>query len=165
MAMSLLTLYSVIGRYLSGNSAVALIAWWKPVRGDFELVELGTAVAILSFFPYTQMVRGNVLVDFFTANAPPHFKAATSLFSNLLFAILAVTFTWRMALGTFELLTARFQQTSMLLRLPLWWGFLAATLFFGLLSLVCVYTALRSLAEMLGSGELDHNPAEGDAPV
>ena len=166
LIMTLLTLYSVIGRYLSGNlPEFALWSWWRPIRGDFELVEFGTAVAILSFFPYTQMVRGNVLVDFFTANANPRFKAAMSVFSNALYTVLAGLFTWRMALGTHDLLTASFQQTTMLLRLPLWWGFMLATILFGLLTLTCLFTALRSVLEMLGEGEPEHTAAEGDAPV
>lgn len=166
LAMTLLTLYSVVGRYLSGElPEVALWSWWEPVRGDFELVELGTALAILSFFPYTQMVRGNVLVDFFTAETDPRFKAAMSVFSNALYTALAFLFTWRMALGTYELMTARFQQTSMLLKLPLWWGYLAATALFALLTLVCCYTVFRSLSEALGAGEPGHAPAEGDAPL
>jgi len=154
VGMAFVTVYSVIGRALERNLPdLALLAWWSPIRGDFELIELGTAVAITAFLPYTQMVRGNVLVDFFTAKAGPRAKAALATFANLVYAAVALLFTWRMAVGTHELYTATYTQTSMLLRVPLWWGHLVTTLFFALLSVVCLFTVLRSAAEAAGEGE------------
>ena len=40
----------------------------KPLTGDFELVEIGCAVAMFSFLPLCQFKNGNVIVDFFTIN-------------------------------------------------------------------------------------------------
>jgi TRAP-type C4-dicarboxylate transport system permease small subunit len=68
-------------------------------------------------------------------------------------------FTWRMAINTYHLYTATFPQTTMILRIPLWWGYAAATLFMALLAIVCLFTVWRSLAEALGKGEPAYEPS------
>lgn len=154
IGLTLVTVYSIIGRAISRNlREVSLLAWWGPVRGDFELIEMGTAIAIFAFLPYTQMVRGNVLVDFFTSGAHPRLKATMAVLANLLFSLLAILFTWRMMIGTYQLYSATFVQTSMILRIPTWWGYVPATLFMVFLSIVCVYTVWRSAREAFGEGE------------
>lgn len=155
--LSLVTVYSVIGRAIGRYLAeVSVVSFWRPIRGDFELIEMGTALAIFAFLPYTQMVRGNVLVDFFTSAASPRVKAALAVPANLLFSALAVLLAWRMIVGTYELYSSTFTQTTMLLRVPLWWGYLPATLFACLLALVCLFTVWRSFTEAAESGEPAH---------
>jgi hypothetical protein len=51
--LTLVTVASVLGRALFDT----------PVPGDFELVELGAAVAVSFFLPYCQIHEGNVIVD------------------------------------------------------------------------------------------------------
>ncbi|MEX2535169.1 MAG: TRAP transporter small permease subunit [Trueperaceae bacterium] len=154
ITLTLITVYSVVGRAVSRNFGDwPLLSWWGPLRGDFELIEMGTAIAIFAFLPYTQMVRGNVLVDFFTARASPRAKAGLAIPANLLFSALAILISWRMIIGTFEQLTSSFNQTTMLLRLPLWWGYMPATFFICLLALVCFFTVWRSSREAFGDGE------------
>ena len=65
-AMALLTTVSIAGR----------AAFSAPVRGDFELVAIGTGIAVFAFLPWCQLTRGNVLVDFFMDRAPVRAKAA-----------------------------------------------------------------------------------------
>ena len=149
--MALVTVYSIIGRALPPG--LPLLGWWESVRGNFELVELGTAIALFAFLPYTHLKRGNVLVDFFTMRASPRVKAAFAVLANLLFSAIAVLITWRMIVGTEEILTASYTQTTMLLRIPIWYGYLPSTVFMVLLSLVALYSVWRSAEEALGGGE------------
>ncbi|HZJ09687.1 MAG TPA: TRAP transporter small permease [Trueperaceae bacterium] len=151
MMVGILTVYSIIGRALPDG--IPLLGWWEPVRGNFELVELGTAIGIFSFLPYTHLKRGNVLVDFFTLKASPRAKAALAVFANLLYSGIVLLFTWRMAVGTGEIMTASYTQTTMLLRIPIWYGYLPTTLFMVFLSVVALYSVWRSLEEALGPGE------------
>ena len=155
MLLALITVYSIVGRSLIRTELGSsfLLSWWRPVRGDFELIELGTAVAIASFFPYCQMVRGNVVVDFFTYRAHPRAKAVMAVFANLLFAALSLLITWRMTVGSEEFFSAPFKQSSMILKIPLWQGMMVVTAFMAFLSAVCVFTLYRSAREALGSGE------------
>ncbi|MCR9086277.1 MAG: TRAP transporter small permease [Rhodobacteraceae bacterium] len=56
LGMACITVVSVTGRALSGVG-------FSPVPGDFELVELGCAVAVFCFLPWCQVTRAHVRVD------------------------------------------------------------------------------------------------------
>lgn len=136
VALIVMTSISVAGRALLG----------APIPGDFELVEIGCAVAVFAFLPYCQITRGNVVVDFFTAGAIPRHRAALELAGNIAFTAIAGLLTWRAALGAGEML--RYGETTMVLAVPIWWGFVPAVVCLGVLTLVCGYTAGRSLHEL-----------------
>lgn len=146
VALALTTVYSIVGRALPSLPG---LAWWRPVRGDFELVEMGTAVALFAFLPYAQITRANVLVDMLTARLPARAQAVLAVPAHLLLFGLASLVAWRMAIGTIALLSVPFPQTTMLLGLPLWWGYLPSTLCMGFLALVAAFTAWRSVEEAL----------------
>lgn len=153
-AIALTTTYSILGRAISRNLPdFVLLEWWRPIRGDFELVEMGTAIAIFSCLPYTQMMRGHVLVGFLTSSLGAHGKAALAVPANLLLSVIVVLITWRMTVATREFMTADFTQTTMLLGIPIWWGYVPATLCMVLFSVVSLFTVWRSLDEALGEGE------------
>ena len=58
-ALTLLSLYSIVMRNLAGS----------PIMGDWELVQMGCAVAIAACFPMCQMRGAHIIVDFFTQRA------------------------------------------------------------------------------------------------
>ena len=129
VALILVTIASILGR--------ALFA--LPVPGDYELVELGVATAVFAFLPYCQMQRGHVVVDLFTMRAPPALRAALDRLGGLIFAGIAALLCWRLWLGGLDY--RLYQETSMILGLPVWWGFVPATFFCALLALTALYTA------------------------
>src|SRR5918996_4410891 len=137
-ALTLLTVISVAGR--------ALLS--APIPGDFELIEIGMAVAIFSFLPYCQIVRGNVIVDLFTSKATPRTKALLDGVGNLLFTAIAALLTWRVALGGLEIRS--YGETTMVLQVPVWWGYVPAVAFLAFLTIVCAYTVWRSVLEYRG---------------
>ena len=57
--IAMTTVVSVLGRKFFGGA----------IAGDFEIVEIGCAVAVSLFLPYCQLNKGNVIVDFFTLKA------------------------------------------------------------------------------------------------
>lgn len=130
------TTLSVAGRALLG----------APIPGDFELVEIGCAVAVFAFLPYCQITRGNVAVDFFTARLALARRALLDLAGNLIFTAIAGLLTWRAFVGAGEM--RQYGETTMVLAVPLWWGFVAAVLCLAVLTLVSAYTAWRSLREV-----------------
>lgn len=134
-AMALLTAVSVTGR-----SFINL-----PVTGDFELIAIGTGVAVFAFLPYCQLMRENVIVDFFLSAAPFRVKASFDTVGNLLYAAIITLMTWRTGLGGIDLY--RDDQMTMILEIPRWWTFPAAMLCLVLLLAVCVYTVVRSINE------------------
>jgi TRAP-type C4-dicarboxylate transport system permease small subunit len=137
-ALTLLTVISVVGR----------AAFSAPIPGDFELVELGMAVAIFSFLPYCQIVRGNVIVDLFTAKASRRTRALLDVIGNLLFTAIAALLTWRVAIGGLEIRS--YNETTMVLQVPVWWGYVPAVAFLAFLTVVCAYTVWRSALEYRG---------------
>jgi TRAP-type C4-dicarboxylate transport system permease small subunit len=137
-ALTLLTVISVVGRAVFS----------APIPGDFELVELGMAVAIFAFLPYCQIVRGNVIVDLFTTKASARTKALLDGVGNLLFTAIAALLTWRVALGALEIRS--YHETTMVLQVPVWWGYVPAVAFLAFLTIVCAYTVWRSALEYRG---------------
>lgn len=131
-----LTVASILGRTLFN----------APVPGDFELVEIGCAVAVFAFLPYCQYTSGNVVVDFFTARAAPRTRALLELLGNLAYTGIAALLTWRLALGGLEL--QGYRETTMVLQVPVWWGFVPVVACSALLTVVCLYTAARSFGQL-----------------
>lgn len=136
IALVLIVVVSIVGRTLFA----------APVPGDFELVELGCAVAVFAFLPYCQYRNGNVVVDFFTANARPRVRATLELVGDLLYALIAALLTWRLALGGLDL--HRYRESTMVLQVPVWWGFVPAVACAALLTLVCLYTGWCSFRRL-----------------
>lgn len=144
IVLAAVTVYSIVGRTLPDLPG---LAWWRPLRGDFELVELGTALAIFAFLPYAHLTRANVVVDLLTARASARTKALLAVPANLLLTVLSGLLTWKMTEATLGLLTASYRQTTMLLRVPLGWAYLPATVCMAFLTVVAAFTAWRSIRE------------------
>jgi TRAP-type C4-dicarboxylate transport system permease small subunit len=113
-ALGIMSAISIIGR-----SAIS-----RPVTGDFELVEIGIAVAGSLFLPYCQLTSGHIVVDFFTQRASPRTIRILDQFGALLMAIMLLVVGWRTAVAAIDI--ARSGETSMLLGFPTWIGYAAA---------------------------------------
>ena len=127
VAMAAMTVTSVVGR--------AFFA--KPILGDVELVQLGTAVCVALFLPYTQFRGGNIIVDFFTQHARARSKAWLDGFGALLYTLVMALVCWRLAAGG---LSARdSQETSVLMGIPLWIAYALMVPGFALSALIGTY--------------------------
>jgi len=129
VAMTLMSLVSIVGRAVLN----------KPLPGDYELVQLGCAVAVAAFLPFCQMRGGHVLVDFFTANARPAVRATLDTLGALLLAVAAAVLAWRLTAGALSLAAANDQTT--ILELPTWWAVALMVPSFALLSAAGFHTA------------------------
>jgi TRAP-type C4-dicarboxylate transport system permease small subunit len=135
LAITLLTVASVVLREVTG----------RPIPGDFELVEIGCAVAVFAFLPYCQMIGGNVLVEFVTARAPVRVQAALDALAQLAYTLIAALLAWRLALGGADL--KAYGETTMVLGVPVWWAFVPIVPTTVLLALACAHTAWKSLGK------------------
>jgi TRAP-type C4-dicarboxylate transport system permease small subunit len=111
VAMAGMTVVSVIGRAFFAH----------PILGDVELVQLGSAVVVASFLPYTQQRRANIIVDFFTARARARTQRWMDALGTLLYTLVLALVLWRVAAGGVAMHESR--ETSMLMGLPLWWPY------------------------------------------
>jgi TRAP-type C4-dicarboxylate transport system permease small subunit len=115
----------------------------QPIPGDFELVEMGSAIAIFCFLPWCQVSGGNVLVDFFTSRARASTNHLLEALGDLVYLLIAGLICWRLVLGGMDL--RLYGEQSMVLRLPIWWGFVVIVPAAALLVLTCLTTMIGHL--------------------
>ena len=122
----LITLVSVIGRYGFG----------RPVPGDYELIEIICAVGVFLFFPYTQAISGNITAEFFTAGLSARWQRVLDTGNDVIFMLVAMLLTWRLAHGLLDKFATG--ETTILIRISLWWAYSVAVLSMFLLTIVCL---------------------------
>lgn len=133
VAITLMSVASIASRFLTA----------KGLLGDFELVQLGCAVAVASFLPWGQMRGSHVMVDFFTEGINPRAKNWLDALGALLLALCAAAVAWRMVIGTLDLRAS--QESSMLLGVPTWYAYALMTPSFAVLAATALYSAWRRL--------------------
>lgn len=131
LCVALLVVASVLGRWL----------FRSPIDGDFELVQMATAIAVFSFLPYCQARRGNIVVDTFTSWLPARTNAAIDAFWDVVYAGTAVLLAVCLATGAIE--HYRSGQTTMLLQLIYWPAIALCAALALLLTMVALTTAAR----------------------
>lgn len=129
-ALIIMTVLSVLGRWLFSS----------PIYGDFEMVEMGTAISVMLFLPYCHMNRGNVIVDLFLSWAPKRVQMVFDVLGSVALSVIAALLAWRMVYGGLEMV--KYSETTYILALPLWWAFPFAVFSFALLALCTAYTAV-----------------------
>lgn len=127
--MALLSLASIAGRFFLG----------RPIVGDYELVQAMSAIAIASMLPFCQMVRGHVIVDFFTSGCPKRLNRVLDVAASLLLAAISWLVGWRVAIGMLELRANG--DASMLLGVPTWIAYAPMVPSFLLLGCAAIHTA------------------------
>ena len=133
VAVALMSVASIVSRALIGTALL----------GDFELVQIGGAVAVSSFLPWGQMRGSHVRVDCFTTTLSRGRRAVLDGLGAGLLGVCAALIAWRMLVGAFELHASR--ETSMLLGVPIWSAYALMIPSFVLLALTAFYTSWRSL--------------------
>jgi len=137
IAIAGITVVSVVGR--------AFFA--QPILGDVELVQLGCAVVVASFLPYTQFRQANIIVDFFTAKASAATQRWLDALGTALYSIVLTLVCWRVLVGGIDIRAT--QETSMLMGLPLWIPYLLMVPGLAL----CVVIGVVQTVERLVPGE------------
>lgn len=114
-----------------------------PVNGDFEMVQMATAVSIFSFLPYCQARRGNIVVDTFLNWLPGRAINIIDAVWDVVYAGMMGLIGYCMMAGVLE--HYRSGQTTMLLQIIVWPALaLCATL---ALFLACV--SLATAADLI----------------
>ena len=134
--MALMSLWSIIGRTFFEAALV----------GDFEIVQSLCALAVCLGLPYAQWVNGNVIVDFFTANASPKLNALLDAIARLIMAFFAALIAWRLYVSLVELKANG--DSSMLLEIQTWWVYWPMVLSLALLAGATLYGILENLGKL-----------------
>jgi len=131
---ALLTLMSAV--------SIAGRAVGRPIQGDFELMQLGCAVAIACCLPYCQWRRGHIIVDFFTTRVSDRTRGALDAVGALLLALVMALVTWRTGVGALAMKAS--SESSMIMGVPVWYAYALMMPGFALTALAGLDTAWRA---------------------
>lgn len=152
-ARSLIEIWALFGGVvLLGVVAVnawSILAGWlmnRPFPGDFELTEMGTAIAVFAFLPYCQLTGANVSADIFTMRAKPWQIALMSLITALVACAFAALLIWRMWLGLVDYRT--YTEFTGILEIPIWWAFVPVLISLLLLLVAAAITLIEVVANI-----------------
>ncbi len=121
---------------------------WVPFPGDFELTEMGVAVAAFAFLPWCQLTDANVTADIFTARAGPRAVALLRFLAAIVAFVFAVLMLWRMWAGMWD--QKEYGYTTAILQAPIWWAFAPIVVSLGLLIVAAFITLVESGREAAG---------------
>ncbi|MCP1170398.1 TRAP transporter small permease [Limimaricola litoreus] len=120
----------------------------RSFPGDFELTEMGVAVAVFAFLPYCQIRDANVTADIFTAGAGPRLLAALRALAALVAAGFAAILLWRMSAGMTD--QRDYGYATTILQLPIWYAFVPVLVSLALLAAAALVTLTNALRVMRG---------------
>ena len=142
LAIVALTCVSIAGRAL-----VPLDIGMGPIRGIYDITEIGMAAAIFAFLPWAQLSEAHARVDLFESTFPDRLNKALDLVFNIAMFFVALVGTYRLYLGMLDKMS--YGETTLIAQIPVWQGF-AASLVGGIgfifVSAFCILRSLRRLA-------------------
>lgn len=119
---------------------------WKPFPGDFEMTEIGVAVAAFAFLPYCQMVGANVTADIFTSRAPGRLVAFFGVLASLVALFFSLLLLWRMYLGMLD--QKAYNYITAILQFPHWVAYIPILISLGLLAIAAMMTLLENIKKI-----------------
>ncbi len=141
IALVLLVVVSVTGRAL-------LWAGLRPVRGDYELVEAGIGFAVFAFLPWAHLERGHAIVTIVTDRFGPIVNRWILVVTDIMMLVAASFIAWRLYDGMLD--KFRYNETTLLLRMPLGWSYSAALAGAVVFVIVALYVLGRSISNAMG---------------
>ena len=112
-----------------------------PFPGDFEMTEIGVAIAAFSFLPYCQLTGANVTADIFTARASPRTITILSLIASLVALGFSALLLWRMYAGMLD--QKNYGYETAVLQFPNWIGWIPVLVSLALLAICCLVTLIN----------------------
>ena len=123
---------------------------WVPFPGDFEMTEIGVAVAAFSFLPYCELHGANVTADIFTARAGRRLLALFRLLASLVALGFAALLLWRMYEGMRD--QKEYDYTTAILQFPIWVAFVPVLVSLALLAVAAFMTLTENGRDLAGRG-------------
>lgn len=143
-----ITFTSIIGRVF-----VPLDIGLGPIRGIYDITEIGIAAAIFAFLPWCQYQRGHAAVDLFKGAFPNVMNRFLDVLMDVGMFVAASLIAWRLFLGMQDKL--RYGETTLIAQIPVWQGFAAALVGAVVFALVAAFCVLRSTRVLMGANEAE----------
>lgn len=151
MIARLATGWAILGGLLLlavvGVNAASVLAgvFGTSFSGDFELTEMGVAVAVFAFLPYCQLTDANVTADIFTAHASARVVAGLRALASLVAFGFGGLLLWRMYPGMMD--QRDYNASTAILQIPIWWAYLPILISIALLVATSALTLIEDLRE------------------
>jgi TRAP-type C4-dicarboxylate transport system permease small subunit len=142
IALTALTCVSIIGR-----ATLPLDIGLGPIRGIYDMTEIGIAAAIFAFLPWAQFKEAHARVDLFQWAIPQKLDQLLDLVFNAAMAFIAFVGTYRLYLGMQDKLS--YGETTLIAQIPVWQGYaagLVGAIGFVVVALFCTIRAARRFA-------------------
>ena len=142
LGLTALTCISIIGRAL-----IPLDIGLGPIRGIYDMTEIGMAAAVFAFLPWAQYREAHARVDLFQWAIPRKLDQFLDVLFNAAMAFVAFIGTYRLYLGMQDKLS--YGETTLIAQIPVWQGYaagLVGAIGFVIVALFCTFRALRRLA-------------------
>lgn len=122
-----------------------LLRWLadEGIAGDFELVQITTALTAFSFLPLCQAARANIIVDSFTARLSQRSRDVLDGLWDAIYAVVALLIAWQLLAGARDTLASG--TTSMVRQLPIGYAIAACAAMALVLAITACFTAARLL--------------------
>ena len=115
------------------------------LAGAFEITAVCTGAAIALFMPLCQLLRGHIIVDFFTTGLSDATNDKLDRVGALVLALVFALLSWRTCLGGLSAYTANSQ--TMMMGIPEWYVYAAMTPPFTVSALIGLHQALFGFPE------------------
>lgn len=135
LGIALLVTASVIGRRV----------WGQPVPGDFEFVQMATAVTLFAFLPLCQSHRGNIAVDTFTSWLPSSWQRGLDAAWDLTYGAFMAVISFGLFRAALE--ASGYGTTTMVLGLPIWPAMAISALLCAVVAMVALMTMSRLIRD------------------
>lgn len=143
-----LVLFGVV--FINAFSLTSLIFAGRPFPGDFEIVEVGVAVAVFAFLPYCQLTGSNVTADIFTANAGPRTLRVLAVIASIVATGFTAFLLWRMYAGFLDL--RMYRETTAIYQFPIWVAYVPILVSLFLLLVAALITLIDAFHGQLPEG-------------
>lgn len=143
IVLIVLTCVSIFGR-----AVVTFDIGLGPIRGIYDMTEIGMAAAIFAFLPWAHLQEAHARVDLFQPVMPEPMNRFLDLLFNTGMLVVAAVGTWRLYLGMQDKLS--FGETTLIAQIPLWQGYAASLVGAVGFIFVAAFCVLRSGRRLAG---------------
>lgn len=143
LGLTALTCISIAGRAL-----IPLDIGIGPIRGIYDMTEIGMAAAIFAFLPWAQFKEAHARVDLFQWAIPRKLDQFLDVLFNAAMAFVATVGTYRLYLGMQDKMS--FGETTLIAQIPVWQGYAAGLVGAVAFVIVAVFCTLRAARRLAG---------------
>jgi TRAP-type C4-dicarboxylate transport system permease small subunit len=119
---------------------ISLIGLGSSLLGVGEIAELIMGIVVFAFFPYTQVKSAHISVELLNFVIGPRWRNFLDVLHNVVFSVVIAVLTWRVMAGGYDAWLHR--ETSMMLGLPIWIGFLGASIGSVVFTATCIASVM-----------------------